>query len=85
MLPGQSLTTSDKMKGVKKPKESISVMLCCNADWSDKLKPLVIGKSLKPTCFKNFNAKLYCDYSANKKAWMVNAILQEFLITLNRK
>jgi hypothetical protein len=85
MLPDRSLTTTDKMKGVKKPKERISIMLCCNADGSDKLKLLVIGKSQSPRCFKNFNAKLYCDYYANKKAWMVNEILQDFLKSFNRR
>lgn len=85
MLPDRSLTTKDKTKGIKKPKERISVMLCCNADGTDKLRPLVIGKSLNPRCFKQFNPKLYCDYYANKKAWMVNGILQDFLIAFNRR
>ena len=85
MLPDRSLTTKDKTKGAKKPKERISVMLCSNADGSDKLRPLVIGKALNPRCFKNFNAKLYCDYYANKKAWMVNSILQDFIKSLNRR
>ena len=44
MLPDRSLTTADKTKGVKKPKDRISVMLCCNADGSDKVKPLIIAK-----------------------------------------
>ena len=85
MLPDRSLTTRDKTKGVKKPKDRISVMLCSNADGSDKLKPLIIGKTWKPRCFKQFNPKLYCDYYANKKAWMVNGILDEFLKSLNRR
>ena len=85
MLPDRSLTTKDKTKGAKKPKERISVMLCCNADGSDKLRALVIGKTLNPRCFKQFNPKLYCDYYANKKAWMVNGILQDFIKSLNRR
>lgn len=79
MLPDRSLTTKDKIKGAKKPKDRISVMLCCNAYGSDKLQPIVIGKTLNPRCFKQFNPNLYCDYYANKKAWMVNSILQEFI------
>ena len=85
MLPDRSLTTTDKTKGVKKAKDRISVMLCSNADGSDKLKPLIIGKSQNPRCFKQFQPRLYCDYYANKKAWMVNGILQEFLVAFNRR
>jgi len=85
MPPDRSLTTADKTKGVKKPKDRISVMLCANADGSDKLRPLIIGKTQKPRCFKQFNPSLYCDYYANKKAWMVNGILREFLVSFNRR
>ena len=70
-------------EGVKKPKDQVSVMLCANADGTDKLRPLVIGKTKNPRCFRNFNPSLYCDYYANKKAWMVNAILQLFLVSFN--
>ena len=85
MLPDRSLTTADKTKGAKKPKDRISVMLCSNADGSDKLKPLIIGKAQNPRCFKNFSPDLYCDYYANKKACMVNGILQEFLKSFDRR
>jgi hypothetical protein len=85
MLPDRSLTTTDKSKGAKKPKERISIMLCANADGTHKVKPLIIGKSLNPRCFKNFQPKLYCDYYANNKAWMINGILQEFLVSFNRR
>ena len=85
MLPDRSLTAKDNVHGVKKPKDRISVMLCCNADGSDKLRPLVIGKNLKPRCFKHFNPQLYCDYYANNKAWMVYGILQDFLKKFNRR
>ena len=84
MMPDRSLITADKTKGVKKPKDRISVMLCSNADGSDKLRPLIIGKVQNPRCFKLFNPRLYCDYYANKKAWMVNGILQEFLTAFNK-
>jgi hypothetical protein len=34
-------------------KERKVVLLACNADWSDKILSLVIGKSENPHCFKN--------------------------------
>ena len=44
MTPDRSLTTSDKTKGTKKLKERITVVLTYNADGSEKLRPLVIGR-----------------------------------------
>ena len=35
----------------KNNKERLSVLLCCNADRSEKLMPIVIGKSKKPRSF----------------------------------
>ena len=45
MLPDKYLSTNDKVKGCKKIKDRITVALCSNANGSEKLKPLVIGKS----------------------------------------
>ena len=42
--PNKTLATGP-VSGTKKCKQRISVALCANADGSDKLKPLVIGKS----------------------------------------
>ena len=33
----------------------MSILFCANATGSHKLRPLVIGKSLNPWCFKNLN------------------------------
>jgi hypothetical protein len=52
----------------KKAKDRITVALCCSSDGSEKMKPYVIRKALKPRCFRNFNVNLYADYTANKKA-----------------
>jgi Tc5 transposase DNA-binding domain/DDE superfamily endonuclease/CENP-B N-terminal DNA-binding domain len=47
MTPDQTLATQ-AVKGKKKDKERITVLLCTNATGTDKLKPLVIGKLAKP-------------------------------------
>lgn len=62
----------DSIKGRKKNKERITVLLCTNADGSDKRKPLVIGKFANPRCFKNFNKDAFVDYYYNGKAWMTS-------------
>ena len=58
----------------------MSVLFCANATGSHKLRPLVIGKSLNPRCFKNFNkSALPVIYRANKKAWMRSDIFVEWI------
>ena len=38
----------------------ITFVLICNADGSQKLKPIVIGKYANPRCFKNVNRQKVC-------------------------
>ncbi|XP_041350821.1 tigger transposable element-derived protein 6-like [Gigantopelta aegis] len=83
MLPDRLLSTTTNNKGTKKSKDRITIVLCANADGSDKFKPLVIGKSAKPRCFKNFNINLYVDYEANKKAWMNGDLFARYLENMN--
>ena len=40
-------------------KERVSMLLCCNMDGSEKLKPIIIGQSENPTCFKNTTKAIY--------------------------
>jgi len=77
--PDRTLATK-RLSGRKKNKERISVALCSNADRSHKLKPLIIGKSAKPRCFKNINIyNLPMVYRYNSKAWMLLTLFQEWL------
>lgn len=85
MTPDRSLTTANSTKGVKKAKDRITVALCTNMDGSEKLKPLVIGKSKNPRCFKSFNASLYVDYLNNRHAWMTSALFADWIAGLDRK
>nr|XP_002736427.2 PREDICTED: tigger transposable element-derived protein 4-like [Saccoglossus kowalevskii] len=75
----------EQCRGGKKSKERLTVMLCANMV-GDKEKPLVIGKSTKPRCFKNIKSKnLSVDYYANKKAWMNSKIFEDWLCKFDRK
>ncbi|KAL4709481.1 hypothetical protein ACJJTC_012818 [Scirpophaga incertulas] len=51
-------------------------------DGSEKLKPLVIGKAMKPRCFKGVKS-FPTDYRANKKAWMTTELFNNWLLTIN--
>ena len=79
--PNRTLATrNDKAKGIKKDKERVTVLLCCNATGTKKLKPFVIGKFKNPRCFKNVNlATLPVRYSNNKNAWMTMEKWNEWL------
>lgn len=78
MLPTKTyaIATEKSAPGRKTPKERITFMLTANADGSHKVKPLVIGKSKKPRCFKGFNNPL--PYANSKSAWMTRIIFREW-------
>ena len=77
--PSRTLTTKEMVSGGKVMKNRITVALCSNSTGSVKIKPLIIGQSKSPRCFKNFKPELYCSYFANKKAWMTSEIFTEWL------
>ncbi|XP_037515168.1 tigger transposable element-derived protein 6 [Rhipicephalus sanguineus] len=51
---------------------------------TEKLPLLIIGKALKPRCFKNIRT-LPAEYTANSKAWMTREIFKQWLIKLDRR
>lgn len=82
-LPNGTLTLKGQScHGGKGSKERISVLFCVNSDGTDLREPLVIGKSLKPRCFKNTKT-LPVKYYANNKAWMTTNIFNLFLRDLD--
>ncbi len=74
-----SLATK-QLEGRKQNKERLTLVVCCNANGSDKLPFLVIGKYENPRCFKNVNRDSFgCKYQSNPKAWMTQVIFLEWL------
>ena len=72
-------------KGGKKAKNRITICFIVNAD-GGKEKPIVIGKSENPRCFKRFDkALLPVTYHSQPKAWMSGGILEIILAKLNRR
>jgi len=66
------------MSGKKRSKFWISIGLACNADGSECLPPIYIGKAKKPCCFKKESPeKCGFYYRNNKKAWMTSEIFEE--------
>ncbi|XP_060846175.1 tigger transposable element-derived protein 6-like [Rhopalosiphum padi] len=79
-MPDKTLTfKSEKCSGGKHSKERLTLLLAVNMTGTDKLKPLIIGKSKNPRCFAGVKSFLV-DYTANKKAWMTNNCLAHNII-----
>lgn len=70
--------------GGKWSKDRLTVLLTSNADGSDKLRPLVIGRLEKPRCFKGVKS-FPTEYAANKKAWMTGELFNMQLEKLNNR
>lgn len=83
--PSKSLVQKyKKAKGHKYSKERLTVLLAASAT-GEKLKPLVIGKSQKPRCFKNVRLEsLPVTWRANDTAWMRLNLFEEWLNLLNK-
>ncbi|CAH1241537.1 TIGD4 [Branchiostoma lanceolatum] len=75
----------EQCSGGKQSKERLTIMLCANMV-GDKEKPLIIGSSKKPRCFRNIKtAKLPVTYKNNRKAWMTSDVFLDWLSKLDKK
>ncbi|GFY16938.1 tigger transposable element-derived protein 6 [Trichonephila clavipes] len=82
-LPEKTFTLKkEKCHGGKHSKERLTILLAVDMDGSEKITPLVIGKSAKPRCFKGINS-FPTKYRSNKKAWMTTELFNEWLVSLN--
>jgi hypothetical protein len=81
LLPNQTLA-STSMKGTKKDKERVTVLLTANASGTHKFKPLVIGRSKQPRAFGKTNMKNlpHMTYRNNKTAWMTSVCFNVVVI-----
>ena len=67
LLPDKTLEfKKEPWHGGKHSKDRITVLVGANADGSEKLPLLVIGKSKKPRCFKNVRS-LPVNYDATRR------------------
>ncbi|CAG8760824.1 8186_t:CDS:2, partial [Rhizophagus irregularis] len=67
-------------------KTRITVLLGCNSNGTEKIKPLVIGNAQKPHCLRGINiSNLPVSYYWNKKAWMTQDIFRHWIKILDNK
>ncbi|KAJ8884831.1 hypothetical protein PR048_011027 [Dryococelus australis] len=72
------LPTKSQEPGFQQNKDRVTLLFANNKSGRHKLKPLCVGKSRSPRCFKHVNMKLLpVTYTHTKNAWM-NVILQKF-------
>ncbi|XP_025205101.1 tigger transposable element-derived protein 6-like [Metopolophium dirhodum] len=83
-IPTKSLVMkSESCSGGKKAKDRLTVLMCGSMAGEIR-KPLVIGKSKKPRCFKNMDiSSLPVIWKFNKKAWMTTEIMEQWLRYFN--
>lgn len=62
----------------KNSKERVTLLLAANMSGTEKLPPLMIGKSEKPRCFNKIKRKPIA-YRWNRKAWMTSVLFEEWL------
>jgi len=66
------------MSGKKKEKFRITLGLACNADGSEKMPAIYIGKSKQPCCFGKKSPEAHGFYYRNNKtAWMTTVLFEE--------
>lgn len=85
-LPDRTLRVgSTACKGGKRSKEHLTVLLCVNMIGEFE-KPLIIGESAKPRCFKHVDIRnLPVSWKNNKRSWMIPSIFEEWLKKFNGK
>ncbi|CAL4134088.1 unnamed protein product [Meganyctiphanes norvegica] len=78
-LPKRSYLHSDTPVKAKKPtKARVTVLIGCSAAGL-KFKPLVIGKSIRPLCFRSMNmADLPVYYYHQDSAWMSSELFTDY-------
>lgn len=69
LLPNEDISS---VRGKKKLKDRISLVVCANSTGSHKISCTVIGKSKQPACIKNRNWPL--PYFSQNKAWMDKSV-----------
>jgi len=84
LFPSKSYNLKGKtFKSGNSSKIRISVLICANMDGSEKLNPLVIGRSKNPRAFRG-KKSLPVKYRFNSTSWMTGDIFEEFAQTLNK-
>jgi hypothetical protein len=77
----------ERYHGGKAYKDKVTVLLCCNADGSEKLRPLIVGKFEKLRCMKGVKHFSSCNFFSRllKNKYLFTRLHQYFTETLYRQ
>lgn len=76
--------TETEARGPSPPRSRVTVVLCANADASDRREPLVIGRERQPASFGDKAPAHYgFYYRSNKHAWMTGLLFRDWVIRFN--
>ena len=65
-------------------KNRVSVLFSCNAAGTERMKPFIIGRAVRPRCFgKSSAGELGFDYIANQRAWMNQDVFFQWILRSN--
>lgn len=79
-LPPDRGLSDKKHSGVKGPKVRLTYVFTSNADGSEKLLPIILGKAKRPQVFQKKSSKqLSFYYQNNAKVWMTLVLYQEWI------
>ena len=75
------LSTEQQPSGRKQQKERVTLLIGSNADGTDKLPVIMIGKYGKPRCFNKVNpSSIPVTYFSQPKAWMDATIFKKIIL-----
>ncbi|KAE8992425.1 hypothetical protein PR001_g20948 [Phytophthora rubi] len=81
-----ALVRSKRARGVKKKNTHITLAFTANADDTDTLPLLFLGRAKQPHCFEKRSVEsIGFSFRANAKAWMTGSIFREWLHNLDRE
>ena len=89
LLPSKTLLKKgSKCKKGKEAKIRVTLLLGANMSGTEKIDPLMIGRSANPHCFQSFRKgkkPLPMKYKANPKAWMNGDLFSKYMEAWNEK
>ncbi|XP_067124140.1 tigger transposable element-derived protein 6-like [Centruroides vittatus] len=90
LMPWKTLSLKgETFHNGKHGKERITVLLCCNANGTEKFPPVIISKFANPNCMRQAvlreQLQLPCPYESNKNSWMTAKIFRDWLLRFQNK
>uniref|UniRef100_A0A4W3HV52 HTH CENPB-type domain-containing protein n=1 Tax=Callorhinchus milii TaxID=7868 RepID=A0A4W3HV52_CALMI len=71
--------------GGERAGDRLTVMLCASLA-GDKERPVVVGRSAEPRCFRNIGVgSLPVDYHGNRTSWLTSQVFEDYLRRFDRR